>query len=128
MSGMTSERLAEVARLVDLDIGLDRKGAADLLAHVDHLTAENATLRHAYMAHAEVCDHDEPTVLGQLDNARQNVLDLTADNARLTKGMSRPHASVEIWHGTISRDLADSLIRDALRALLNPPTEGGTDA
>lgn len=78
---LSETRLAEIR---DRAAWTCRERGADidaLLIHVDHLTAENVTLRYAYMAHAEVCDHDEPTVLGQLDNARRCVLDLTAENA-----------------------------------------------
>ena len=40
VSGMTSKRLAEIRERANLQCGLDGDDADDLLAHVDHLTAE----------------------------------------------------------------------------------------
>lgn len=43
---MTSERLADIRERHSVGLGLERPGdVAALLAHVDHLTAENARLR-----------------------------------------------------------------------------------
>ena len=63
MSGMSPERLAEIrANLPDPSADLSRRerDSHALLAHVDHLTAENARLRDGIEALADAhCLHDK---------------------------------------------------------------------
>lgn len=125
MSGMTSERLAEVREdhgNASDDTGLTYSMAADQW----HVVCDRPTARFLMWAHRDLTD-----LLAHVDH-------LTAENARLRDGIAElvsvgyshtPDCEANEWQRVAYGGHPDCGLcwEDKLATLLNPPTEGEAD-